>query len=214
MLRPAKYWRISGPGSLFSLPWRALVLTIPAANLTKVDLSWNLRKGKKKFSLKIECYPFGQAFGAEKRIWDNSQNFAPIQSILIASGQAIEECISTFSDSQHPSLVIEQFGVTFCYNLLKYKCKFRKLEAHLELFHGTPIKNLSNIIFKNWALLYAEADLHFKMQLYLTIIIIIILACSLKNTSLITFVRFRRDFSPAVFLFLYKLNRWMNHFEQ
>ena len=39
-------------------------------------------------------------------------------------------------DSQHPSLVTEQFGGTPGYNLIESRCKIQKLVAPLELFRA------------------------------------------------------------------------------
>ena len=45
----------------------------------------------------------------------------------------LDQCFSTFFDSRHPSLVIEQFGGTPGYNLLVDSCQILKLAAPLEL---------------------------------------------------------------------------------
>ena len=44
------------------------------------------------------------------------------------------QCFSTFFDSRHPSMAMEQFGGTPGYNLLVNRRQVQKLAAPLELF--------------------------------------------------------------------------------
>ena len=65
-------------------------------------------------------------------------------------GQTLEQCFSTFFDSRHPFLAIEQFGGTPGYNLLINRRKVQKLAAPQELF--TEPKGIAAPLLRTTAL--------------------------------------------------------------
>ena len=54
---------------------------------------------------------------------------------------APDRWLSVFFYSRHPSLVVEQFGVTPNYKLLENRCQILKLAAPLYLLQGIPVEN-------------------------------------------------------------------------
>ena len=78
--------------------------------------------------------PFLQCFFCFYRIDHLSLPPSPPPPQFAHDDDRLQQWFSTFFDSRHSSLVLEQFGGTPIYNLPVNRCQVQKLVAPLELF--------------------------------------------------------------------------------